>query len=91
LDPSIPPGGSITIGYGSGGARPLGYCLLDGQDIDVGFLKLFFSTEKVDLSSIPQDSPFDKHARKAKQMVVKPPKLWHTTLIKIIQRRYPIP
>ncbi|KAK0440550.1 hypothetical protein EV421DRAFT_1737216 [Armillaria borealis] len=58
VDVSLPPGESLAIGYGASGTVPHMYTLRQGQDIDVGFLMLFFSTEYMDLSGIVQDSPF---------------------------------
>ncbi|KAI0319917.1 caspase domain-containing protein [Amylostereum chailletii] len=52
------PGCPLTIGYGSEGADPYVYSLDPGQQIDVGFLKIFLSQSQVDLSWIPQPSPF---------------------------------
>jgi hypothetical protein len=86
LDPSIlPNGGSLTIGYGAGGAQPFSYGLCDEQQIDVGCVKIFLSDEKADLSSIPQPSPFDGSSRGARQAKNEPG--WYTTLLTIVQRR----
>lgn len=62
-DPPLPAhGSSLAIGYGPAGASPLQFFLREGQDIDNGHFKLFLTTEYVDLSMIPQISPFDTHA-----------------------------
>ncbi|SJL15635.1 uncharacterized protein ARMOST_19139 [Armillaria ostoyae] len=58
-DVSLPPQESLTIGYGASGTVPHMYTLREGQDVDVGFLKLFFSTEYMDLSGVVQGSPFE--------------------------------
>ncbi|KAI0312608.1 hypothetical protein OF83DRAFT_1145252 [Amylostereum chailletii] len=64
----LPAKGSLTVGYGSGGVAPWGCFLRDGQELDVGYFKLFLSTKPVDLSSIPQASPFPgSRAREAAQ------------------------
>lgn len=47
-EPSLPALGSLTIGYGAGGALPFKYHLRDGQASDVGIIKIFISTEAVD-------------------------------------------
>ncbi|EIM91753.1 uncharacterized protein STEHIDRAFT_135948 [Stereum hirsutum FP-91666 SS1] len=61
-DPPLPPhGSSLAIGYGPAGAAPLKFFLREGQDIDNGHFKLFLTTEYVDLSMIPQNSPFEAH------------------------------
>ncbi|KIM26235.1 hypothetical protein M408DRAFT_330631 [Serendipita vermifera MAFF 305830] len=63
-------GGTLTIGYSATGWAPWSYSLRqpksienglimqDGQDIDVGFLKLFLSSDPLSLSHMVQDSPF---------------------------------
>ncbi|KAI0319915.1 hypothetical protein OF83DRAFT_1169767, partial [Amylostereum chailletii] len=53
------PESPLTIGYGSDGAQPHTYTFDSNQKIDVDFLKIFLSTIPVDLSCIPQPSPFD--------------------------------
>ena len=54
--------GELTIGYGAGGGVPRSFYLRKNQEVDIGFLKLFISTEWVDYSRIEQGSPFeDKH------------------------------
>jgi hypothetical protein len=58
VDPLLLAKGSITIGYGAGDDKPLVFNPAEGQNVDIGFLKLFLSTEYVDLSDIAQESPF---------------------------------
>jgi hypothetical protein len=88
LDPCIQPnGGFLTIGYGTGGAQPFAYGLSDEQDIDVGCIKIFLSTDKVDLSSIPQPSPFDGGSRGRRDPKKGPG--WYTKLVTVVQRRGP--
>ncbi|KAA1472264.1 hypothetical protein DENSPDRAFT_170741 [Dentipellis sp. KUC8613] len=89
VDAPLQPKQSLTIGYGSGGAAPYEYYLADGQDIDVGFLKLFLSSEHVDLSHIPQASPFTD-GRGGKPSAVKTEAVWDTILVPIIQHREPL-
>ncbi|THU96129.1 hypothetical protein K435DRAFT_893462, partial [Dendrothele bispora CBS 962.96] len=62
-DPSIPKHGSLPIGYGSGGARPLEFVIDNSEDVDVSYIKFFITTEYVDLSRIAQASPFCNHDR----------------------------
>ncbi|KAF8974725.1 caspase domain-containing protein [Flammula alnicola] len=47
-------GGICTIGYGQGGGTPYNFCLPAGQDLDVSFLKFFFTTRPIDLSVVTQ-------------------------------------
>ncbi|KAK0187315.1 caspase domain-containing protein [Armillaria mellea] len=59
-DSSLTTNPSLTIGYGASGMDPRSYRLREGQNVDVGFLKLFVSTDYVNLSGIAQKSPFEK-------------------------------
>ncbi|KAJ7232711.1 caspase domain-containing protein, partial [Mycena rebaudengoi] len=87
-DISLPANGSLTIGFGASGTAPQTYFLREGQTVDVGFLKLFFSTENVDYSSIAQKSLFgeDSEGRAGKR---KEPRryLWDTLTIPIVQKQ----
>ncbi|KAJ7489709.1 hypothetical protein B0H11DRAFT_2012144 [Mycena galericulata] len=56
--PKPPPNPSCEIahiGYGAGGGFPIEFDL-EGKDYDAGFLKVFFSTEYVNMSSLVQKS-----------------------------------
>ena len=49
----------MTIGFGDGGSDPISFRLdKDDQDLDVGHMKIFFSTKPVDLRHMEQESPF---------------------------------
>ena len=52
-------GCSFTIGYGNDGGLPLCYELPRGIDVDVGFLKVYFTTKPIDLRYLEQESPFN--------------------------------
>ena len=58
MDSPLHPNRSMKLGYGSGDEAPFVYTINKSQDLEVGFLKLFLSTEYVDLLHIPQLSPF---------------------------------
>ncbi|KZS99633.1 uncharacterized protein LAESUDRAFT_718559 [Laetiporus sulphureus 93-53] len=87
VDPPLEPHGSLTIGYGSSGSIPFNYYLAEGEDWDVGFLKLFLSTEPVDFSNIPQPCPVDEDFRGAALVKTKMNSVWDTMLLTVIQRR----
>ncbi|KAG7440921.1 uncharacterized protein BT62DRAFT_909433 [Guyanagaster necrorhizus] len=89
VDVSLPPGGSLTIGYGTSGTVPHTYTLRKGQDVDVGFLKLFFSTECIDLSGIIQKSPFDDD-RQSESKPVKRKPVWNSICVTLVQRAGPV-
>ncbi|KDQ61082.1 hypothetical protein JAAARDRAFT_67479 [Jaapia argillacea MUCL 33604] len=88
VDPPLRPNGSITLGYGSGGEVPYTYEVNKGQDVDVGFLKLFLSSEYVDFSDIPQLSPFKtvRHMRRADNLFRRISS-WDTILVSVVIRR----
>ncbi|KIM78106.1 hypothetical protein PILCRDRAFT_603652 [Piloderma croceum F 1598] len=80
-------GGTLAIGYGSAGWPPFSCFLTDGYDVNVEFMKLFFTTQFVDLSRIPQSSPFgdDRGTYIPEKEEVE---ALGITLIPFIQRRY---
>ncbi len=86
VDVSLRPGESLTIGYGASGTVPHMYMLRDGQDVDVGFLKLFYSTEYLDLSGIVQGSPFNI-IRSAKRSAPDNSYLWDSMCVAVVQKR----
>ncbi|KIM25362.1 hypothetical protein M408DRAFT_26347 [Serendipita vermifera MAFF 305830] len=86
VDPPLLRHQSLTVGYGAGGGRPFKYSLPNGQDLDVGFVKIFISSEQVDLSAIPQASPF-RRKRGVDESEDKPLGLWSTVLLTVVQRR----
>jgi len=87
VDPPLRPMTSLAI-YSSGGP-PHSYFLRDGQDVDVGFLKLFLSTHPVDLSDIEQASPFKDDGRHGgmRRVSSKPVLTWDSMCIAVVQRR----
>lgn len=69
--------GMLPIGYGDGGGDPKKFFLREGQELDIGFLKLFVSTEPVDLEGIQQPSAFDP-GRGTYSEKSRPQPLWDT-------------
>ncbi|KAF8436542.1 caspase domain-containing protein [Boletus edulis BED1] len=87
-------GGTFEIGYGTGGTPPFSFAFEDGQDVDVGYLKIFFATRPIDLIDIEQMSPFtDNHPppltdqRAATQRLPAVDDIWFTVLIPVVQRK----
>ncbi|KAF8970602.1 hypothetical protein BDZ97DRAFT_1790076 [Flammula alnicola] len=74
-------GGTLTIGYGSGGVPPFAYSLQDGRDITIGFLKLLVFTKPVDPSTIPASYLSTANLRETATDT------WGATVIPIVQRR----
>jgi len=86
VDPPLKPKASLSIGYGSGGSPPFTYFIDEGQSVDVGFLKLFLTTEYVDFSDVPQLSPFERGRKIVlRQRKIQP--LWDTILVPVVQRK----
>jgi hypothetical protein len=76
--------------------------LEEGQDIDVGYLKIFFATRPIDLSDIVQPPPFstvdvrswiNEEPRKARLLPPnsEPKDTWFTFDIPVVQRRKETP
>jgi len=85
-DVSLPPGGSLTIGYGDSGTAAYNYTLRPNQSIDVGYLKLFLSTAYVDFSNIEQKSPFGG-TRASGESKTKVRMIWDSMKIAIVQKK----
>ena len=58
VEPPLRGKGYLPVGYGDSGSVPHEYYLRDGQNVDVGILKLFLSMKQVNLSHVAQPSPF---------------------------------
>ncbi|KAF8972429.1 caspase domain-containing protein [Flammula alnicola] len=85
-DAPLQPFSSVTIGYGAGGYSQRSFSLAAGQNVDVGFLKLFLTTRYVDYSNIPQPSPFDK-GRGAREVPPKTMQTWDTIKVAVVQKK----
>ncbi|KAJ3505330.1 hypothetical protein NLJ89_g7477 [Agrocybe chaxingu] len=84
-------GGTLTIGYGVGPDRssPFSYFLRDGQDLDIGFLKLVLSTEPRDMAPVNQTSPFEKGYSPPPSRKSPRDTLSESIVVPVIQRRHP--
>jgi len=90
VEPPLKPKGHLTVGYGDSGSVPYTFYLREGQDVDVGILKLFLSRKQVNLLHVAQSSPFFVH-----RATGPPPPLpeltdfhlpWDTVEIPVVQR-----
>ena len=80
------------MGYGDSGSVPYTFFLREGQNVDVGILKLFLSRKQVNLSHIAQSSPFVSGSSRGTIRAVFPepmnlPLPWDTVEIPVVQRR----
>ncbi|QRW14169.1 ICE-like protease (caspase) p20 domain protein [Ceratobasidium sp. AG-Ba] len=63
VDISLPRRGQLSIGYGTSGRVPFAYMLEDGQNFDLGLIKLFVTDTPVDFGLLEQESPFEEGGR----------------------------
>ncbi|KAI0030581.1 caspase domain-containing protein [Vararia minispora EC-137] len=49
LDPPLRPVSSLSLNYGNGGGEPLRFVIDEGQDMDLGILRVFVSSQPFDL------------------------------------------
>ncbi|EIM79948.1 uncharacterized protein STEHIDRAFT_163203 [Stereum hirsutum FP-91666 SS1] len=84
---SVAAKGELTIGHGAGGGQPRQYYVRQGQEVDVGYLKLFISTKWVDYSQIAQPSPFQ--GGKQRRLKSRPAKgmIWDAVCVSVVQLR----
>ncbi|THU94293.1 hypothetical protein K435DRAFT_900628 [Dendrothele bispora CBS 962.96] len=87
IEMPLPAKGSLTIGYGSSGTPPYGFSVRERQDVDVGALKLFLSTDYVDYGTIAQKSPFEDHRGGKKMWKPSKRSLWDSMTVIIVQRK----
>ena len=76
------------IGYGRPGEAPFIFRFRrTGQQVDIGFLKLFLSTSYLDHSGVEQSSMMDNDARFARP-VLKPNsrEFWDALTLTVVQR-----
>jgi hypothetical protein len=83
-DPPLHKRSRLTIGFGHGGALPFQFHLNDGEDADVGFLKVFLTTSPADFSSVAQD-PFGTAHRHSSTL--NDIDLWGSTMATLIHLR----
>ncbi|KAF8970186.1 caspase domain-containing protein [Flammula alnicola] len=100
VDAPLRPKGSLTIGYSStstgkvhpGGSGPFVYECRPGQDVDVGFLKLFLSNQYIDLSTLLQGITMalavedDVRGLKLVKRVPRD-KIWDAMVVTVVQER----
>ena len=92
VDPPLKSHRYLPVGYGDSGSVPHAFFLREGQDIDVGILKLFLTRKQVDLSDVAQATPFDSIGARSPPPVkakepIKTRFLWDTVLVPVVQRR----
>ncbi|CAE6432958.1 unnamed protein product [Rhizoctonia solani] len=56
--PDILPGGQLLIGDGIDGGAPIRFNLSSGQEVELGYMKVFWSTQPLELDHLKQKSAF---------------------------------
>lgn len=93
IDAPLQPKSTLTLGYGDSTASPFEFLLRPGEDVDMGFMKLFVATSPADFSSLLQGSPFDlerdqtRESREFKDAPAVSADLWGTKVYTIIQKK----
>ncbi|KAG8697606.1 hypothetical protein FRC11_014974, partial [Ceratobasidium sp. 423] len=90
-DPVIRPKESFSIGDGVEGGAPLRFKLDKNQKLDLGYLKVFWSTKPLELEGIGQKPTFSRISRKWSRLrgceqYVDEGIEWGTTLLIVVQR-----
>ncbi|KAF8607165.1 hypothetical protein BDV93DRAFT_552908 [Ceratobasidium sp. AG-I] len=58
-DPEVPAHGQFTVGDNGKGGSPIQFRVRPGAAVEVGFMKLFWSTDPLELDRLQQDSVFE--------------------------------
>jgi hypothetical protein len=78
---------NLPLGFETGSAPARTYYVGQGADVEIGFLKLFITTQNVDLSDLEQESPFEPVNRGSKDEPWVAVPLWDTCIITLVLRR----
>ncbi|KZV66269.1 hypothetical protein PENSPDRAFT_96886 [Peniophora sp. CONT] len=83
---------ALPLNFGDAGAMPLTFELPPGQDIDVGFLRIFISTQYADLSGMSQKAavmPGVPKALSMSQTFRSVPQIWDAITVAVVQKLSP--
>ncbi|KAG8757674.1 hypothetical protein FRC11_004354, partial [Ceratobasidium sp. 423] len=90
--PDITPGGELFIGDGADGGSAIRFNISPGQNFELGYMKVFWSTKPLELDYIKQGSAFkmktgDKKSRGAEVFPDVAAEKWGTTCTALILRK----
>jgi hypothetical protein len=91
-DPELPARGQLMIGDGGDGGQPLPFSLNPGEKLEMGYMKVFWSTDPLELDNLEQGSAFDiklhrrGESRKVQKSTTTAVKDWGTILLTLVQR-----
>ena len=79
----------VTAGYGPGGGYPIKFSLPPGESSDTCFLKLFVTTEPVDLNGIVQKPPWNEDSTTRRGCMVLESIIWDAWVaaITVVERK----
>jgi hypothetical protein len=89
-DYNLAEGSVVDIGYGDSEVPPIQSSIAEGLNVTIGYLKFYFTSRVVDLSHVPQQSPFlgSRGLETSRKDVGKgEPPVWGTVRIPVIQKR----
>ncbi|KAF9477979.1 hypothetical protein BDN70DRAFT_74568 [Pholiota conissans] len=87
--PCVSMGGNLIMGFGPESKyNPLRFKIANGLDRDIGYLKIYLSTQPLNLAYLPQPSPFAfKAPSTLKPCNCKPAVSWTNIVVPIILHR----
>ncbi|KAG8709018.1 hypothetical protein FRC09_000912 [Ceratobasidium sp. 395] len=87
-DPDIPKGGQRVIGDEADGGSLLSFKLEPEQKLELGYIKVFWCTDPLELDDIAQSSPFDTGAYQGegRAPIITTAGQWGAELITLVQR-----
>ncbi|CAE6447578.1 unnamed protein product [Rhizoctonia solani] len=90
-DAVIKPEGTFTIGDRAEGGTPLQFTLNKDEKLDLGYLKVFWSTEPLEMEGLEQKPAFNRESRKWSRLrgcklFVNEGVEWGTMLLSLVQR-----
>ena len=89
VDAPLPPGGELPFGYGAADSCPFTFSLADGKKSDVGFWKIFLSTQPATTWNIAQESPFSPEEYNRRSIQIDPKQRitkWTCKTIMVVQK-----
>ncbi|KDN33620.1 hypothetical protein RSAG8_13294, partial [Rhizoctonia solani AG-8 WAC10335] len=87
---NIPPGGQMLIGDGADGGAPIRFSLSSTKPKELGYMKVYWSTDELELNHIEQKSSFELRPgdlRGADQERIAFNSQWGTACLKLILRK----
>ncbi|QRV84737.1 ICE-like protease (caspase) p20 domain protein [Ceratobasidium sp. AG-Ba] len=87
VDPELSARGTFMIGDGSNGGQELRFELQPSQDLELGFIRVFWSSEPLEMNDVEQDSAFKGGARAPVLCYSDNSPKWGATFFTLVQRR----